>query len=430
MALKQTTKHGLLSEQKNKKELYKNILRVKKFSDDYTNDEVDAIQNIIYNPFNKSSIDLINIEKNVILFGSSIYKGNIRAGDIDIIQISPIDKQSIILQWIVNKLILNNYNNSLYFIGDIKCGIVSKFKSLKKYIGTYQNGKIIDYNYEACKYSFNLSSDFKDANLILPQKIITKNDFINYLKCNNLAHELITRRWLPDQIIDGYIIEEDNSEYTLKQACYDSELTKIDMYNFLNSNFKEITNSLFDLKQFDDTKVFEDQLTFNMLIQYYAKDELLKSLKRLYALSRIKKNEQLTLLLHDFTQRSITGAYNTIINELKVLIDILERHGLTFLNDNSEESKTRVRRLRQHLGNIEIMIQKLYNPYYEEYRKLLDHIDDIDTEMSYNRFTSDNIKMMINLMNGIIQFFNEKINILCKEFIKENNINFEQYLKY
>jgi hypothetical protein len=424
------TKHGLLAEQKNKDELYKNILRVKKYQDDYTADEMGSIDVIIYNPLKKRLYNLINKEKTVILYGSAIFKGNVRAGDIDTMQLIPIDEQSTALQWIVQRLTSDDNNNSTFFIGDIKCGIVSKFRSLLKYIGTYQDGKIIGYDYDACKYSFNLSSDFKDANLILPKKIITKIDFINYLKCYDLAHELITRRWTPEEIIEGYIIDDDGKQYTLKQACYESELTKLDMFTFLNSNFKEITNSLFDTKKKYDPKIFEDQLTFNMLIQYFAKGKLMKSLKRLYALSRMQKNEDLTLLLHDFTQRSIAGAYNSIINELKVLIDIFERHGLTFLNDKSDNAPFRVRRLKQHLGNVEIMIQKLYNPYYEEYRDFLDYIDDIYTLISGREFTSKNIKKMVSLMNEIIDFFNEKIEILCKEFIKENKINFEQYLKY
>lgn len=422
--------HGLLAEQKNKKELYKNILRVKKYKDDYTTDEIQGINSIIYNPLDESSNTLINEKKKVILYGSAIFKGNVKAGDIDIMQLIPIDEHSKALQWIVNKFIKDSDYNYTFFIGDIKCGIVSKFRGLLKYIGTYENGKIIDYNYEACKYAFNLTDDFQNSGLVLPRKIESKNDFINYLKCYDLAHELITRRWQPEQIIDGYVVDDDGIEYTLSQACYESELTKLDMFSFLNSNFKEITNTIFDTKKVYDPKVFEDQLIFNMLIQYFAKGKLLKSLKRLYALVRMQKNREMTLLLHDFTQRSITGTYNSIINELKVLIDIFERHAQEFINDNSIEALNRKRRLRQHLGNIEIMIQKLYNPYYNKYRDFLDNINDIDDKIMQYEFTSGDIKIIVSLINKIIDFFNDKIEILSKEFIKENKINFENYLKF
>ena len=260
------SKHGLLSEQKDKKELYKNILRVKKFDDDYSSAEISVIKDVLYNP-NDIDLDiLINEKKTVILYGSAIFKGNVRAGDIDCMQLIPINDQASALQWIVENV--ENIDTYLEdtFIGDIKCGIVSKFKSLQKYIGTYENNKIVGYNYEACKYAFNLTDDFKNAKLVLPQKIQNKNDFINYLKCYDLAHELITRRWLPEQIRDGYVVDDDGTEYTLKQACLESELTKFDMFSYLNSNFKEVTNTLFDTKKVYDPKIFESQLTFNLLI--------------------------------------------------------------------------------------------------------------------------------------------------------------------
>lgn len=421
------SKHGLLSEQKDKKELYKNILRVKKFNEDYTSDELAAIRKIVYNPFNISMRKLINEEKTVITYGSAIFKGNIKAGDIDMMQLIPLDEHAEALQFLLKQWTNNDNNNSSYFIGDIKCGIISKFRSLLKYIGSYENGKIVGYNYEACKYSFNLTDDFRNKGLVLPRKIESKNDFINYLKCYDLAHELITRRWLPEQIIDGYVVDDDGTEYSLKQACQESELTKVDMFFYLNNTFKEITNTLFDTKKVYDPKIFEDQLTFNMLIQYFAKGKLLKSIKRMYALVRMQKNENMTLLLHDFTQRSVVGSYNSIINELKVLIDIYERHGSSFLNniDNNRD-----RRLRTHLGSISIMIQKLYNPYYKEYGSMTNIINDIDDNINDEKWTEKDININIERMSGIIDFFNEKIEVICKEFIKENKINFDQYLKF
>jgi hypothetical protein len=345
-------------------------------------------------------------------------------------QLISLDKQAEALQWIINKLEEETQYNDLFFIGDIKCGINKKFKSLQKYIGEYQNGKVVNYNYEACKYSFNLSTDFQKSGLVLPKKIVTKKDFIDYLKCYDLAHELITKRWTPEEIKDGFVIDDDDTapaEYSLYDACLESELTKLDMFYFLNNNYKEVTITLFDTKKKYDPKIFEDQLTFNMLIQYYAKGKMLKSLKRLYALVRMQKNEDMTLLLHDFTQRSIVGAYNSIINELKVLIDIYERHGSSFNNNIIDR---RDRRIRQHLGNITIMIQKLYNPYYDKYRNFIDDLDLIDDDIYNDKWTDKDIYTNIKRMNNIIDFFNEKIEIICKEFIKENKIDFSNYSKF
>jgi hypothetical protein len=420
------SKHGILIEEKNKKELYKNVIRVKKYGEDYTIDEINGIKGIIYNPLKLSSIQLINEEKTVILYGSAIFKSNVRAGDIDVMQLIPLDQQATSLQWIIKNLEYNDLNLEGYFIGDIKCGIVSKFKSLLKYIGSYKNGKIVGYDYNASKYSFNLSNDLLERQLILPKQIKSLNDYINYLKCYDLAHELITRRWTPEDIKNGYVSNDDGTEYTLKQATYESELTKLDMFRFLNDNFKEITNSLFDDKKEYKKDVFEDELTFNMLIQYYAKGKLLKSIKRMYALKRMQKDEKMTLLLHDFTQRSIVGAYNSIINNLKVYIDIVERHGIKF-NDNNDDRK---RRLRQHIGGIIVSVQKLYNPYYEYYREIILLLDDIDDMISENKWNEKFIFDQIKMCNKIIDFFDEKIEIICKEFIKENKIDFSSYIKF
>ena len=81
--------HGLLSEQKNKKELYKNILRVKRYPEDYTSDESNGIKNITYNPQQLTVEELINKKKTLITYGSAIFKGNIEAGDIDLMQLIP-----------------------------------------------------------------------------------------------------------------------------------------------------------------------------------------------------------------------------------------------------------------------------------------------------------------------------------------------------
>jgi hypothetical protein len=420
------SKHGILTEEKNKKELYKNVIRVKKYKDDYTSDELSAIKGIIYNPLKIASDELINEKKTVILYGSAIFKSNVRAGDIDVMQLIPLDQQATSLQWIIKKLEFNDDNLIEYFIGDIKCGIVSKFKSLLKYIGSYKKGKIVGYDYNACKYSFNLSNDFTERQLILPKQIKSLNDYINYLKCYDLAHELITRRWTPEDIKNGYVSNDDGTEYTLKQATYESELTKLDMFRFLNDNYKEITNSLFDDKKEYKKDVFEDELTFNMLIQYYAKGKLLKSIKRMYALKRMQKDEKMTLLLHDFTQRSIVGAYNSIINNLKVYIDIVERHGIKF-NDNNHD---RTIFLRQHIGGIIVAVQKLYNPYYEYYRDIINMLDEVDDMIAENKWNEKFIFDQIKICNKTIDFFDEKIEIICKEFIKENKIDFSSYIKF
>ena len=72
------------------------------------------------------------------------------------------------------------------------------------------------------------------------------------------------------------------------------------------------------------------------------------------------------------------------INELKVLIDIFERHGLSFYNDLVFD---RIQNIRTHLGAIIVMIQKLYNPYYTIFRDFIIDLENIDGDMFNNMST-------------------------------------------
>ena len=163
-----------------------------------------------------------------------------------------------------------------------------------------------------------------------------------------------------------------------------------------------------------------------MLVQYYAKDNKLKALKRLYALMRMEKNIDMSLLLHDFTQRSIVGKYNVIVNNLKVYIYIIENYAKDFgLNRNKERED----KLGQHIIFIQSLIQLLYNPYDKYLRKINLLIEDyiyIDEVINFG--DKEAIKKCIFYGNKIIDYFTKIIDKLSTEFIKTNKINFENYL--
>ena len=424
--------HGLLQEKKDKElnVLIKNIFRKREYPNDYNTDEASSIKRVIYSPSGISVKQLISDFKTVMLYGTSVYKGFPLASDIDCMEIIPIELQTKALQSTINKLISNQQeNNVLYFIGDIKCGIISKFKSLSKYIGTYTNNKIIGYDYDACKYSFNLTTDFKDNKLILPKKITNDKDFINYLKCYDLAHELITRRWTVDDIIAGFQKDDNVLEYTLNTAIYDSQLTKLDLYYCGASRILECTNTYMKNEKVKLNE-FNDSLILNMLIQYYAKNKKMKAIKRLLALSRINKEWDLCLILHDFTQRSLAGKYNSIVSNLKILLYIFENYGKSFqLNKN----ETRDSNFERFVVSIQTSIQKLYEPYKNVYKII---IDNFDNKIMYNlidhKYDYESLYTMINFINGTINYFEIEIDKITTKFIKDNNIHliFKKYMKY
>ena len=167
-----------------------------------------------------------------------------------------------------------------------------------------------------------------------------------------------------------------------------------------------------------------------MLIQYYAKDKKMKAVKRLLALSRILEDWDICLKLHDFTQRSLAGKYNSIVNNLKILQYIFENYGSTFQLNKSDE---RDENLIAFIISTQTSIQKLYEPYKKQYKFIIDGFDSkLLNFLIESDYSKENLFVMYNFINGTIIYFENEIDILTKKFIKENNIEliFKKYMKY
>jgi hypothetical protein len=465
---KLATKHGLVSEvedKKQKKKLFEDIFRIKKFRDDYSVQEIGAIEACIYNDKNKySSKYLINEQKSVVLYGSSIFKGNVLSGDIDVLQYLSIIDHPKALQEIVRDILSSDrYNNFQSYLGDIKCGLNSEYRSLANYIGTFRKGKVIGYNPKAIKYAMKAyteerkeisttnenesSSDDENKNesssddeeeekkIRIPFRTDTKKDKIDYLKLYSKVHDIITRRWTHEDITNGYQVDKDGKEYSLKTACFESELTKVDVY-YIGSDapfFIEATNVLMNLanqKKYNES-IFKDSLILDMLSKYYVDKNKLKAIKRLYALVRKDKDIDLTLKLHDFTQRSLTGKYNVLINNFKVFKQILENNWTRYNEIDAKSRRNAGLYLRRHLSHIESKLQIIYNPYVPYLTELVDQIGRMKNEIVDTEdrgYTEDIVKYLLDTSDKIIDYFSQEIDKACTEFIKINNINFEKYL--
>ena len=427
------TTHGLLGEVESKKKLYKNIFRRREYDTDYNREEVESIKQVLYNPNNISSLDLINVKKEVVLYGSSVFKGNVLSSDIDSMQLLPVYEHAKAMQWVISRLFNKRYEKfGKYFLGDIKCGLVSEFRSLSQYIGYYdlKKKKIIGYDYNAVKYGLSKVSH----NLIIPQKIESKQDMINYFKINDYVHEIITRRWTPEDIMKGLQQEANGSEYTLEMACLDSELTKLDLYYYGNTFYKEITNVFIEPDQAKDNVSFDNGLILNMLIQYYVKDKKMKALKRLYAYTRMNKQIDITLKLHDFTQRSLAGKYNNIVSNLKVLNFIFENHWDEMI---SQTNKQVWKNLLDNTTYITQFIQKLYDPYDKFLKSMVDEYYYEVVAFVVELYRDGNIKKynirtinkdMIKFQEKMIDYFEKKIDKMAAEFIKINKIDFQIFI--
>ena len=100
------SKHGLVSEidKKEQIKLYKNVFRVKKFTEDYLPNEVNAIETILYNP-NQLAAKQLYDNGCLVLYGSHLYRGNVLAGDIDCMEIIALKDQAKALQWVFNNFL-------------------------------------------------------------------------------------------------------------------------------------------------------------------------------------------------------------------------------------------------------------------------------------------------------------------------------------
>ncbi len=429
--------HGLVQETDNKMELYNNIFRVKEYTKDYGANEVSAIKRVVYLKGGQRSIDMVNDTKNVVLFGSSIFKGNVLAGDIDCMQFLPIIEHSKALQDIVYKILKYRFYLYKAFLGDIKCGLVTQYRSLVKYIGYYEKGIVKNYFPDIIKYglknSLEFNKDEKNKKIQIPSVIKTKKEMIEWLKINNEIHSLVTRRWKPEEIIQGFQLDPDGSNYSLNQACFDSDLTKVDLYFGGQPIFIECTNVLLREKKEYDVEKFKTGIILNMLTRYYVEDKKMKALKRLYALSRMEKDIDLTLKLHDFTQRSLAGKYNAINSDLSIFIYIIENYLLDFLSVDADHINV-FDNLQFHITSIQEKIQKIYNPYVPYLTKLIDDINKnilnslVDLSAREVPNSKENKKKILDQCESIKEYFDKEIDKLSIKFMKENNINFENYL--
>src|ERR1019366_4133168 len=274
----------------------------------------------------------------------------------------------------------------------------------------------------------------KKEKVLIPSVIKTKKDFIDWLKLNDTVHELVTRRWTPEEIIKGSQVDKDTgTEYLLNTACYDSQLTKVDIY-FSNESplFIETTNVLMREKKDYEIETFHNELILEMLTRYYAKDNKLKALKRLYVLSRMDENVDMCLLLHDFTQRSLVSKYNTVVNNLKVFDYIIDRYGLQIKKNVNADLMTPYNDLICHMTEIQSRIQKMYEPYQEIYTKIINDINKqiLDIFTDNLTLTREQIDKILKVTEHIREYFEKQIDILSTQFIKDNNIDFSIYIKY
>jgi hypothetical protein len=359
---------------------------VKKYPEEYNSELLEAIR-------------IITVPKyEATLFGSSIFKALIYAGDIDIIQKNiPVSEHADLMQFIIKRILHARevIMRPNYFFGDIKVGRHPLYYPLEDYIGDVYNMKIV--GYEPLKI-MKLAKKYKLKELYnIPDN--STIDLKNWAELYKIIHNLATLRWKYTDILKGFLVV-DKIQVKLSDAVKNSKLTKIDMYFINGTRLMEITNVLVD--KMPDMDEIRHGIKVNMLI--YLKEDppnYPKAIKRAYSVSRAEGNTEMLEKLILFLKSNM-NLLASVITDLSVIPVILETNNLNYVSSI----------LKPHFNAI---VSKMSNVYIIELsEKFFEIVKQLHTQSKKN---------IIDIVNKIIDILKSQLNILTVEFMQKNSIN-------
>jgi len=322
----------------------------------YNNNTTSAIKRILFCRYIESP--------NVIYYGSSVYKINLYAGDLDAMEYIQENNTNIIvsrLQDIIKDILKDNAKgDNLYIIGDIKSGLDDRFDID---IGYIKNMKLVGFNQkniikqiDKIKYLLDIKeyeiitslvmyydadnieiTDF-ERNLIKQSNPKLYNSVLSrWLAIFNFFYDKRVIRWKPVDILRGYV-EWNNKKFYLKDTIKNG-MTKYDLIYQDTGKYMEVSNTMFfniggKLNMSDDPKNLIKDLQ-NMVFKklYDIKDlNFLKAFKLSYSICKLTGNIKYMnvinkLLIGDF------GKLGKVISELKSCKDVLKLYKLSNIKD-------------------------------------------------------------------------------------------------
>lgn len=417
-----------------KEKLFKMIFKEKIYSLDYTGNEASLIRRVLWNKFpaNRGRIsrelwvkhtNLIRNDPEIKFMGSNTFVGSIYSVDIDMVQLVKLEKQTKAMYEIVYNIIyVKDYYYLYYFLGDIKIGY-SKYKELKNYIGSYdfKTNILTGYNPQSFK---NILSNIGGVPLE-NFKILENPTMKEWIQLYYYYHQMIVRRWTPNEILTGYQLDENNEKYTLEKAIKESDMTKIDLYGSGGGPvIIECTNILVDKNKFKKANVINNDIFQSMLTCIYVKEDYYKALKRLYNLTRKAKVIDLSLKLHKFTQKGAIPIIYYVKTGIEIGNLILQKYNSNFIYGALNTFTTII----NHFQYLQTELQKIYDDKNIYVYNIIQGIDSNIINPMFNQKLDDITLLKINLFcNKSVETINKVIQKESKNFIKDNNIIFENY---
>lgn len=322
----------------------------------YNNNTTSAIKRILFCRNIKSP--------NVIYYGSSVYKINLYARDLDAMEYIQENDTGIIvkrLQEIIKEIYKYNSSDELrLIIGDIKSGLDDRFdidighiKNMKL-VGFNQNNIIkqinkIKYLLDIKKYEYitslikyydadNVEITEFEKNLIKQSSPKSYNVVLTrWLYIYNFFYDRRVIRWKPQDILKGYV-EWNNKKFYLKDTIKNG-MTKFDLIYQDTGKYMEVSNTMFfniggKLNMSDDPKDLINDLRNVVFKKLYDIQDLdfLKAFKLSYSICKLTNNIDYMkkinkLLIGDF------GKLGKVISELNSGKDVLKLYKLSGIKD-------------------------------------------------------------------------------------------------
>jgi predicted nucleotidyltransferase len=348
----------------------------------------DSLNNEITNGINAITYNI----NNVVFAGSFIRKSMRDSSDIDIAEDfkNASDKTCAShIQDIIKKLLKTDY-----IILDIKSGIDPLYINLFKKLGTISNHKVINYDYQNTLNDINLISKYipKDTYKDLIKSIKKNFEIKQYFEFREKIRKLITLRWTPKEILEGYKIIRNDKLYLYQAVSL--FLTKIDIAFICNGFYTEMSNvfliksaskqGLVFLPLSPNPKYYGEAIRYN-LEEYLTSGYYLKALKRVYTLAQTDNDNKLMLKIQPILTSNV-GILNKANSIIKTIISIVENG-----------YKVDMEEIKFQLDNLKLLISNIYEFNFGE-KNIDKTIDDINKKFNLSSLEklSDKLTDTIN----------------------------------
>ena len=365
----------------------------------------------------KLALDLITINEDSNVVGSSAYKIHKYPSDVDVFESVTVDSsRDKALDFYVNQfknimqrlIVYSKYVK----VNDFKSGIDSRFD-----ISIPDNSTI----YQRRKAVVALSNI-----LDIPDTVVV-NLYKSASNAENFREELRylkTIRWTPEEIIKGCTQLIDGKTITLKEALSMNAVTKLDVITWISGRYQSVEafynlryNELGQIKEFNPLGNYVQGLLED-IEHYSSKDNYtpLKVAKRLWSLSRVIECNELTNALNPLMSLSV-AALNQIHADAEVLSDLLKQK-----LSHKEITKVFLELLTFHKR----AANHLSGESYHKFQMLINTVFPIWKNWKHSRELQTNklkviLKNVMNILQSIInkeasKFLSElrRLNITCR----------------